>query len=1249
MKRTLMFAVMLLATASSFAQSSGSTPPPPPYCTSANAGALYTNTGTSPATVYTCSYYNLVWQWVVNPSYGGLVSYPTVPATCSGSLPVFLAGWPNTQLYVCVNGVPVPEAIGPPGPVGPSGPPLNWRGNWAAYTPYARNDGFVEAGIGYVVFTSYTSGATFGSLDTANSVQIATGCAGGVCQIPQGGTGATTAAGALANLNGLSISPSRLNYVTVIDSGNGNQNPGLATLPDNIMLAVWNDALPSPNTINSSQSYNFGANWITPMQLNGGGLISSPLTPGYNSLTLLQNGNLFLAMGMGSSATTPPGLGGIYNSIGTISNQITTVPMGNYPFAGVKDNSGNLWFSNLSDNTLIEFTYASGYNYAGGSLATGTYSLGAGCGGTSLAVDPSNNIWVACGGSSKVLVVNQSGAVTYTITTPGPTPYSIAYNSHTAAPSMWVIDSTNGTIVQINASTFSVVGSQIDVGTTSSTPGAQPSAVAVDSAGNIFVVNYNQTPPGTIPQYTSNLTILNSAGVWQSNYSLQQGESDAIVIDSASNVYVGGLQGTITQLTSAGGVIGTFAAASTVSSLAIDSNTSTCTNGCLWVPDYTGNAMTEWQTNPVNFGAKLNSYGTGGSEPASAVIDNSATKKIWTTNTHSANVSNLTTNNIVDHVTWSAVAQIPNPAGWGSCWNSAPAAQLANGHLVLPVWCYYDNAGDYPLTSGVMTSASTSAPYVFGNFTIVAGPPLGYVPAPPYPYGNGYDEAALQVFPNGDIVWIGRHEQYPTGDPYGSYARSISHDGGATWSVPVDVLSTIEVGRPSLALTGGILTLCGRGSNTKGPSENICSESIDEGASFSPPNDVTVAGSVDAYEALTVNSGTVYELQDTTAKTVTLPSSGTDSYQLNFTVLTPNGLPITPGTNGDNLSFSNLHTQSLTTGAFAAYNPTPLLDPTGAKYVGIFWDTSLGATSTMVDFNVPNHSPSLFGSYATSNIAGGWQMYCPTSNLTSVLCFQTSPAGTFLTQPVGIGISTPYSTLHVDSTGASQTTALANAVANSALLIQPYGSTTQSALAFGDIGAFNGQSIQGLNITNHSVMLPILLNPFGGNVGVNTGTTAPAQALEVNGNILSDGQFMGAGTGLTGTAAGLSIGGTASNLSQGAWTDLTTITISCGTGSLTSYSTDLRYQITGKTANWRFFLSISSLGSCAGAMTTSAFPFTFKVVNGGGCADNYPSIPIGGTWSNNSGSTSIYIGSSTGTTWAATSRQGACSSSTEIQ
>lgn len=90
----------------SFAQTSGTTPPPPPVCSSSNAGAIYTNTATSPSTVYTCSYYNLSWNWVVNPSYGGLVYYPTLPSTCSGALPVFLAGWPNTTMYICQNGFP---------------------------------------------------------------------------------------------------------------------------------------------------------------------------------------------------------------------------------------------------------------------------------------------------------------------------------------------------------------------------------------------------------------------------------------------------------------------------------------------------------------------------------------------------------------------------------------------------------------------------------------------------------------------------------------------------------------------------------------------------------------------------------------------------------------------------------------------------------------------------------------------------------------------------------------------------------------------------------------------------------------------------------------------------------------------------------------------------------------------------------------------------------------------------------------
>ena len=174
--RTILSVVILFGcgvfASPALAQTSGNTPPPPPVCGSTNAGALYTNTGTSPATVYTCSYYNLAWQWVVNPSYGGLVSYPTVPSTCSGSLPVFVAGWPNTQEYVCVNGVP--DAIG---------------GAGSGVTTFAAPSASWPSWL----VPTVTNPTTTPSLTVV----------AGTIPPSAGGTGATTAAGAALNIMGV--------------------------------------------------------------------------------------------------------------------------------------------------------------------------------------------------------------------------------------------------------------------------------------------------------------------------------------------------------------------------------------------------------------------------------------------------------------------------------------------------------------------------------------------------------------------------------------------------------------------------------------------------------------------------------------------------------------------------------------------------------------------------------------------------------------------------------------------------------------------------------------------------------------------------------------------------------------------------------------------------------------------------------------------------------------------------------------
>jgi len=76
---------------------------------------------------------------------------------------------------------------------------INWTGAWAADTAYAKNDGYVEGGNGYIVTTAYTSGGSFGSLDTSSSVEVAIGC-GGTCTISDGGTGGITPASALSNI-----------------------------------------------------------------------------------------------------------------------------------------------------------------------------------------------------------------------------------------------------------------------------------------------------------------------------------------------------------------------------------------------------------------------------------------------------------------------------------------------------------------------------------------------------------------------------------------------------------------------------------------------------------------------------------------------------------------------------------------------------------------------------------------------------------------------------------------------------------------------------------------------------------------------------------------------------------------------------------------------------------------------------------------------------------------------------------------
>ena len=302
-----------------------------------------------------------------------------------------------------------------------------------------------------------------------------------------------------------------------------------------------------------------------------------------------------------------------------------------------------------------------------------------------VAIDGSGNAWVTNESGTTVTALSPAGAVIATPTATGLAgPQGIAIDKTTA--NVWVANTAGNSVIRFGVSGSTISSTNVYTGSGISAP----AAVAVDSAGNAFIANFNGNSVTELSNTGANQNGSPFFGTGTSSANSNVVTPSGIAIGPAGSAYVTSANGYVVKLSNTG------AYTTTLTDSALQGPASLAVAG--------SSVVATGFTTGASVGGALGEYSTAGAAAANSPVSAQTTPAGVATDYTSFFVANSVTSGGLTKYAYNSATPVSPTGGYGSLNTPIGVAVDASGS----VWT--TNSGSNNLSVFIGLAAATATP-----------------------------------------------------------------------------------------------------------------------------------------------------------------------------------------------------------------------------------------------------------------------------------------------------------------------------------------------------------------------------------------------------------------------------------------------------------------------------------------------------------------------------------------------------------